>query len=127
MTNLFNPFFWFNFRPDTLSSNSKIIMGAFIILMVATFTFLKIMKDRGYNSKFWSSVSDFAFTNTLLACLLLFFTTEFVPFFSARFWFIIWLAEIVLWLTLIFKRKKVQKISFAEIERQKLAKKYLPK
>lgn len=127
MTNIFNIHFWLNLRPDNLSHNSIMIMGTFIVLMTALFIFLKINKDRGYNNKMWLSISDFAFTNVFLACLLIFFTQEYVPFFSARFWFIIWLAEIVLWLVLIFKKKKKAKISQEQAEKEKLLKKYLPK
>ena len=127
MTNMFNYRFLFNFRPGALSHNSLILMGTFIVLMAALFTFLKIMKDKGYSSRMWQGISDFAFTNALLACLLVFFATEFVPFFSARFWVWVWLIEMALWINIIVKRKNNSKQNYQKAEKDKIDKKYLPK
>jgi len=126
MSNFFNWHFWFNLRPGALSYNSVLIMGTIIILLAALFTFLKIMKDRGYNAKMWFRLSDFAFTNALLACLLLFLTSEIVPFFSARFWFLLWWLEMIGWLWLIFNKKQKSKLAAREAAFSREQKKYLP-
>ncbi len=126
MSNLFTLAYWFNSRPAPLGHYPKIVMGLFIILLAALFTFLKIMKDRGYNSKMWLSLADFAFTNVLLALVIMFFSLELVPFLAAKFWLILWLAEMIAWLTIIFKRVKRLKIKKTEADREEINKKYIP-
>jgi len=127
MNNLFSLTFWFNLRPAPFGHYSKLAMATFIILLVAFFVYLKIMKDRGYKSRMWSNLADFTLTNLILACILMFFSLELVPFFSAKFWLLLWLAEIITWLTLIFKRIKSSKAKKEELEKEKIIKKYLPK
>lgn len=124
---IFNLNFWFNTRPAPFSYSSKIAMGLFIILMVAFFAFLKIMKDKGYNNKFWLNLNDFLLTNIVIAICLLFFSLELVPFLSAKFWILLWLAEMIIWLVMIVKKLKKSKIKKLEEEKTKHLKKYLPK
>jgi hypothetical protein len=127
MSNLFTLAYWFNLRPAPFGEHTKIIIAAVVVLLAALFTFLKIMKDKGYNNKMWLSVADFCIANIILACLLLFFSIELVPVFSAKFWLVIWLAEMIFWLVLIAKRVKRSKVRQVNEAKEQEIKKYLPK
>lgn len=127
MSHLFSLAYWFNLRPAPFGPATKIAMAIFVILLAALFTFLKIMKGRGFNNKMWLSVADFSFTNILLAGIFLFFSLEVVPVFSARFWLIIWLAEMIFWLILIIKMVKKAKTRQTNETKELAMKKYLPK
>ena len=64
--------------------------------------------------------------NAVVGLMLLFFTYELVPILSARFFFLFWLIEMIIWLASIWKvYKKVPEIKKAK-EEEKEFKKYIP-
>lgn len=120
--------FWFNSRPAPFTYGSKIAIGLFIITMAALFIFLRVgKKKKGYNSKTWLSLADFALTNIIIALAILFFSLELVPFLSAKFWVLLWLVEMISWLSIVFQRLKKSQLKKEAAEKEKNFKKYLPK
>jgi len=74
----------------------------------------------------WSNFYYLFLTNAVVGLILAFFNYEMVPFLSARFWFLLWGAGLVVWL--IFIGKIITKIpqKRAQLEKEKEFKKYLP-
>ena len=121
--------FWFNIRPVAfIGSSLKIVLG-FILLLIVLAVIAGIGKKRWTKSlytAFWNSLYYFFLTNAIVGLVLTFFNYEMVPFLSARFWFLLWGASMVVWLVFIYK--KVVKIpqKKAQLEKEKEFKKYIP-
>lgn len=128
MNNLLTWQYWFNLQPEPfLSLPWKIFIGGVVLLFLITIA-LAILKTRpGLYRGFFKRLYAFTLTNTLLGSMFLFFNYEQVPFFSARFWLLIWLLSTLIWLyflvrgfSSIAKRKQ-------ELTEEQERLKYLPK
>lgn len=127
MTNLFTLSYWFKSRPEAFIPLARNLFIAFLVLLfVAGVVFMIYRKKTGKNKILFNKLYDFCFINLVIGVLLLFFNNQQVQFFSARFWLLIWLAVMIVWLLNISKR--VKKIIFQREERRKEEefKKYLP-
>ncbi len=128
MSNLLSLRFWFNLRPGPLLPiYQKLFIAFLIFLILASFVFwLTQNRQKKVYRAFWKRLHTFSLVNAFLGFVLLFFNYELVPFLSARFWFLVWGAGILVWLFFIFrilfkipeKRKK--------LEAEKEYKKYIP-
>ena len=129
MNNLLSLSFWLNIRPDSLPLRIQqiftILVVVVIILTVAT-GLIKVRNKKNLYSRFWQGLYAFFLTNAIVGIFLLFFTYEHIPFLSARFWFILWGVEIVVWLFFITKTLLVVPGRKKEIEKEKEFKKYIP-
>jgi len=127
MSTLLTLSFWFNLRPGSMSGLSRNIFIGFIIALIiaAVVLFISKIKKSPYRSLF-ISLYNFSISNALIGLLLLFFNYEIVPFFSAYFWYLIWVIVMILWLVgIALKVKKIisKKKDQTEIDE---IKKYLP-
>lgn len=123
--------FWhlFNLRPGSLSPlalNGLIVVAISFAALVFFFGILKSRQKRNIYHRVWRRAYSFGITNLIIALALLFFTYELVPFLSARFWFILWGAGIVVWLFFIARELvKIPKVK-EEIAKERAYKKYIP-
>ncbi len=119
--------FWFNLRPGSMPANYKnFLIGLVIVLIVSSVIFFVLKKRKGFYKKALITLYDFSISNAFIALLLLFFNYELVPFFSARFWFLIWLISSILWLFYILKAlKQIPKKIKQSVVKDEI-KKYLP-
>lgn len=129
MQNLLSLNFWFKLRPGLmLPASQKIFFGLLIALAIAaavSFFIKKREKGRLYG-RLWNGLNSFSLTNLAIGLILLFFNYELVPFLSARFWFLIWAAEMAVWAVFIIKRfADIPKIK-KQMEEEKEFKKYIP-
>lgn len=127
MSTLLNLSFWFNLRPGSMGSLPKnIFIGLIISLVVLAVLFFIAKRKKGLFKHFYSNLYDFCLANAFIGLLLLFFNYEIVPFFSAHFWFLIWLLVVIFWLINILK--KLKKISLRKKQQAGVdeIKKYLP-
>jgi small-conductance mechanosensitive channel len=127
MSTLFTSTFWFNLRPGSMSGLPRnIFIGLIIALVIAAIVLLIAKKKKGIYRKLFSSLYNFCLSNMIIGVMLLFFNYEIVPFFSARFWYLIWLVVSILWLINIIKTLK--KIMSRQKEQTTVdeIKKYLP-
>lgn len=127
MSILLNPLFWFNLRPGSMGSTPRnIFIGLiFALIIAAVLLFIAKRKKSAYRSLF-TSLYNFSISNSFLALLLLFFNYETVPFFSAYFWYLIWIATMIAWIISILSKLKktlLKKKGQGEIDE---IKKYLP-
>ena len=127
MNNLFTLKFWLTSRPPKLlpifQNMLFVVTGLFIVL---SFVFNHLKKKKGIYKKMYAKLFDFSVTNSIISLFILFFNLENITFFAARFWFIVWFIEIIVWLIFIFKDfKKIpkEKERFKEEEEFK---KYIP-
>ncbi len=120
--------FWFDLRPGQISPASQNTLIAFLVILMILMTVAFILKrnKKTLYFRFWEKIFTFSSSNILLGLLIWFLNYENIPFFSARFWFLLWIMEIGVWLYFSIryalslpKRKK-------EIEEEKAYKKYLP-
>lgn len=124
---LLSPSFWFNLRPGSMPQIERnLIIGLLLTLIIAAIIFFILKKKKSFYKKILINLYDFCISNAFIGLLLLFFNYELVPFFSARFWFLIWAIVAIIWL--VFVLKKLRKIpekkkQAAEIDE---IKKYLP-
>jgi hypothetical protein len=98
-----------------------------VLLLVAVVVFYWLQKKKGLYRFFYEDLMNFSSTNFLLGLLLVFFSYERVPFFAARFWFVLWGAGMLWWLIRIgLKLKKIPEKK-KEWEKNNELSKYLPK
>src|SRR4030042_1759048 len=110
--------YWFNLRPEALTSFVlKYFVAAIALFFIMTLV-IAIVKARSKNLyyKIWKDFYGLFLTNTIIGVLLLFFTFETVPFLAARFWFLLWAISDLVWLFFISRQLiKIPKIK-KEIE-----------
>jgi uncharacterized membrane protein YbhN (UPF0104 family) len=127
MTNLLTLKYWFDVRPESFIPLARNLFVAFLVLLlVAGIVFMIYRKKSGKNKILFNKLYDFCFINLVLGFLLLFFNVQQIQFFSARFWLLVWLAVMIVWVINISKR--IKKIVSHREERRKEEefKKYLP-
>lgn len=127
MLNLLTFNFWFNLRPGSLSESfrSFLIMLIIILLLATIILFIK-KRQKGFYRHLYGNLYDFSLINALIGFLMLFFNYELIPFFSARFWYILWLGIGAWWLFYVLQEIKLIKQRKKESVRKSDIEKYLP-
>jgi len=127
MINLLSFNYWFNLSPLSFIRPAQFVIISFLIVLFLAYLFFAFYKKRkGYYKLLCLKLHDFFLTNLLLGLLLFFFEYQRVYFFSARFWWLIWLVFMLIWGFSIFKNfKKTIKNREGKIK-EKEFKKYLP-
>jgi hypothetical protein len=127
MNNLLTLTYWFNLRPGTLIPAAQRIFIAGLIILIAGSIILAIFKKRGgiYRG-FLNRLYVFSVSNAVIGFIFLFFTREEIPFLSARFWLLIWLISMIIWLFFILKKLKAIPAQRQKLEEERERKKYLP-
>src|SRR6056297_1785872 len=108
MSHLLSLAFWFNVYPPRLSQPyGYLLIMVTLALMVGTIVFGILKNKKGKNKNFhlegFRKLYYFSFTNAIIGILLIFFNFEEIPFFSARFWYPVWIIEMVVWIYFVFK------------------------
>jgi len=104
----------------------KILIGSIILLIILAILIVIIKRRGGAYRGLLNNFYAFCSINALVGLILLFFNYEGVPFFAARFWFGLWILEIIVWLSLMFKKLKSIPQQKKRLEQEKELKKYLP-
>ena len=127
--NLLSLHFWFNLRPGSLTPFFAQSLNVFLfILLVATFVF-KFLEKKNKKSLYlflYINLFYFSISNLVIGGLIKFFNYELVPFFSSRFWFLLWALEIIIWLVFIIKSFKKIPEKRKKQEKEQEFKKYIP-
>ncbi len=127
MENLLTLNYWFNLRPEALIPLAfKIFAGAIIFFILVTIVASINKKKKRLYRRFWQKAHGFAFTNTILGLVFIFFNYESVPFFAARFWLGLWALGMLVWIVFIIINLKTIPQKKEELEKEQEYKKYLP-
>ena len=105
---------------------SHFLIGLIIFLIIAAIILFIVKRKKGLYKRLFNNLYDFSVSNAFLGLLLLFFNYEIVPFFSARFWFLIWLITSLAWLYYVLKELKKIPARKKQLEATDEIKKYLP-
>jgi len=99
-----------------------------VVLAVATVVFglLQARNKKNLYGRFWTGLYYFFLTNAIISAILLFFTYEAIPFLSARFWFLLWGAEVLVWLFFLVKKLRDISKRKKQLEEERKYKKYIP-
>jgi hypothetical protein len=127
MLNLLTITFWFNLRPGSLSGpfRNLLVLLIVVLLLAAIVLFIK-KRQKSFYRHLYGNLYDFSLINALIGFLMLFFNYELIPFFSARFWYIIWLGIGVWWLFYVLQEIKLIKQRKKEAAQKNDIEKYLP-
>lgn len=125
--NFFTLKYWFSINAGSLQQSAQRVFIIFLILLLGLTIYAELRrKNKGIYLKIWTKIASFGLTNLIIGVMLLFFTYEGVVFLSMRFFFLIWLAEMIFWLHLIYKEfKKIPEMR-EKRKKEEAFKKYLP-
>jgi len=127
MLNLLSFNYWFDLSPEPFMFLANIVIVAFLgLLLIGGILFLILQKKNKLYKVLFGKINNFCFINLIIGVLLFFFSWQEAYFLSARFWYLLWLIIMVVWLLEI--RKKNGKISDLRDKRKKRQEfeKYLP-
>jgi LPXTG-motif cell wall-anchored protein len=127
MLNLLTLNYWFDLSPEPFISIANTIIIAFLgLLLIGGILFLILQKKNKSFKVLFGKLNNFCFINLIIGVLLFFFSWEEAYFLSARFWYMLWIIIMIVWLLEI--KKKSGKISDLRDKRKKRQEfeKYLP-
>lgn len=127
----FQPAYLFEYRPFTTNSTIKIMaifFIAFIIFGIALKIYQRTKKLEKYQEKLLEKFISFFSVLGFLGLIITWTRYERVLLFSSRYWLIVWLITLLIWLYPIIKYwVKVVPEARKHTEEKKLFQKYLPK
>ena len=121
--------FWFSLRPGVFIGLSlKIILGLIFLMIILALVsgFGKKRWSKSLYAGLWQSLYYFFLTNAIIGLVLVFFNYEMVPFLSARFWFLLWIASLIIWLYFIYRTIIKIPQRKARLEKEREFNKYIP-
>lgn len=129
---LIDPSFWFKLQPDLLSPTFE--KGFFIAfgLMVIIGAIIRIVSRQKRHDKYvrqmFSRIGTMSLSMGLVGLVWLFFSYEMIYLLGARFWFLVWLVGLIIWVVMIvrFVKKDIPARKQEEQHRAS-ANKYLPR
>lgn len=128
MGNFFDLNFWFNLNPGRMTSFSQNALILFLVCLaiLSAVSFLLKKRIKNISFRFWERIFTFSSTNLIIGLILWFFNYETINFFSARFWYLLWLLGMATWLFFIIKYLKSIPERKKQIKEEKEYKKYIP-
>jgi len=127
MLNLLTLNYWFDLSPEPFMSTANTIIILFLgLLLLGGILFIILKKKNKLYKVLFERLYNFCFINLIIGVLLFFFSWEEAYFLSARFWYMLWIIIMVVWLLEL--KKKSGKISDLRDKRKKRQEfeKYLP-
>jgi amino acid transporter len=105
----------------------NILIGTIITFFILAIVCFFLKKDKkGLYLKLWNKLFNFFTTNVFIGIVLFFFNKELIPFFSARFWYVLWAIGMVVWIGFIIKYLKSLPEKRKQMKETKEYKKYIP-
>lgn len=127
MTNLFTLSFWFASGAIPLSAPFKWLLLAMTgVFLVITIILGVIKSKKSPYRGLLISLYSFCLTNSIIGLLLSFFHWQEVVFFTARYWLLLWVLAMLLWLIFILTKIKQIPKAREELQQEKQFNKYIP-
>lgn len=101
------------------------IIVAFLLLLAFSTIRYRANKKNLYR-KVWGSLYSFSVTGFILGVALLFFTSQRIPFFSMRIWFVVWALIHIAWGYFIYQTYRQVPEVEKELQKKREFKKYTP-
>ena len=128
MSNFITLSYWFNLRPDMLIPLGQDLFIGLVVALAVLMAILGIVKrGGGLFRRFFRRLYNFSLANFLIGLIFLFFNLETVPFFEARFWLLLWLIEMIVWLVYVFRDLKNIPDKKRQLAKDQEFNKYIPK
>ncbi len=124
--------FWFTLRPSPIGEKTALILLiGFAALVVAAVVLNFLVKTKKQNPpliKLFKKISKMLYTMAFLGIVFLFFSYEQIYFLGSHFWFLLWLAGLIVWVVFIvlYAVKKMPKES-DDLKKKQRFLKYLPR
>lgn len=127
MTNLLTLKYWFSVNPGALNDlGFRFLLAFSIFLFILGLITLFLKRKKSLYRGIFNRIYDFSVANFFIALLFIFFHYENIPFFTARFWLLVWLIGLLVWVVFIVKRLNKIPEKRKELEEEMVKKKYLP-
>jgi hypothetical protein len=132
LINFFSPGRLFNLKPAPLSSSFLIALSVIFGLLVLAAIVIKVLQNKNKFDQLVTGLLNRYFrsflTMGLLGVVYIWFRIERVMVLSGRFWLVIWLVGLIIWLIPIIKHQKdsIPQIRSDRTDRKNFEK-YLPK
>ncbi|MBI4599952.1 hypothetical protein HY732_03440 [Candidatus Uhrbacteria bacterium] len=134
LSDLMNIRYWLTPNPGQLSDQTAllfaVIFGLFIVFKILLRSMGRqyIVSLSRYHKEFVYRLERMSLTMGVLGFVWLFFAYEIIPFFSGRYWFVVWVLGVIVWAYYIFYyiRFEVPQRVGRDRERE-YARKYLPR
>lgn len=127
--NLLKMNYWTNANPGSLESVALkgflFVIGVLFLCLITT-SILNFRMKKGIYKRIITNINTFFSVNFFISLYLLFVTYEEAYILAMRFWFILWLLSMLIWIYFIFKDyKKVPDIKKRREEEEQY-RKYIP-
>lgn len=126
--------FWFQIRPLPMSKAFTVVFLIFFLLLIIGKVGLRIyagkMKKQltKADKKLYDLIQSLLLTMGLLGIAWTFFAYEGIPILSARFWLVLWVIGIGVWIYAIFRYYAQEYMDYKEkIAKRERLERYLPK
>jgi uncharacterized protein YacL len=127
MKNLFTMQFWFSQQPNQLIPAMQYTVLAIIAIFITMAVISYVLsKKKWFYKPLCKKAFGFLVLNTIVVIVLDFFSEEMIPFLSARFWFILWAIEMIIWISFIVAYVKKIPAKKEQFARENEYNKYLP-
>lgn len=134
LSDLMSVRYWMTPNPGVISDQTAlffaVFFGTFILLKILLLTMGRqyIVSLSKYHKALVYRLENLLVTMGILGLLWLFFVYELIPFFSGRFWFIIWALVVAIWAYYIFYSASVEVPVLVRRDKEReSARKYLPR
>lgn len=120
---------WFGMYAGSLTYPFRVALIGVIVAFVLLAAFSTIRSRANKKTlyrRIWNSWYAFSLTGIIIGAAMLFFTSQRIPFFSMRIWFVVWALIHIVWAHRIYKKyKKIPEIE-GELAKKREFKKYIP-
>ena len=124
--------FWFALRPSALGEKTVLVVAIGFLVMTAAAIILKFFararKKNPPEVKLLKKISKLLSTMAIVGLVLLFLSYEQIYLLGSHFWFLVWLAGVLVWAVfiLLYVVKKMPREK-EELEKKQKFLKYLPR
>jgi hypothetical protein len=129
---LIKPSYWFTFQPPSVGGVSGNVIFAFFLLLFVVGIVGRVVAVRKTDDRFLqqavTKIASMLSIMGILGVLLYFFSFERIQFLGARFWYLVWMGGLILWIVILLRDiKSIPGKRALALERQKRTKYFPPR